>query len=193
MSPLIRRPFVFLRHGQSVSNAARQMAGSRDVALTARGEAEARAAGALLGEVAWPLVVASPLQRARRTAELAVGRAPDRLVAGLMERDWGELQGRPIPERLDQLGTPDGGEPWRDFVARIVESLNPLLEQADTPLVVGHAGLPRAIRYLATGQPEGPRTANAAPLWIIPEGDTGWALRALDPADLARLPRRTPA
>ncbi|MBZ9558580.1 MULTISPECIES: histidine phosphatase family protein [unclassified Modicisalibacter] len=187
MNALIRRPFVFLRHGQSVSNAAREMAGSRDVALTARGEAEARAASALLGEVAWPLVAASPLQRARRTAELAVGRAPDRLVEGLMERDWGELQGRPIPARLDQLGTPEGGEPWRDFVARIVAALNGLLEQVDIPLVVGHAGLPRAIRYLATGRPEGPRTANATPLWIAPAAGDQWEIRDFTAADRARL------
>jgi len=185
MPTLIRRPFVFLRHGQSTRNLERRIGGQHDVALTAQGEEEARRARVLLGDIDWSLVAASPLQRAYRTAELALGRAPDRLVDGLMERHWGELEGQPIPETIPYMSTPKGGESWDAFVTRIADTLNALLEEADTPLIVGHSGLVRAVRWLTAGSPHGPRSANAVPLWIAPEGRLAWSIAPFD-ATLAR-------
>ena len=156
MPALIRRPFVFLRHGQSTRNLERRIGGQHDVALTPQGEEEARRARALLGDIDWSLVAASPLQRAYRTAELALGRAPDRVVDGLMERHWGELEGQAIPEAIPYMSTPAGGESWEAFVERIADTLNALLEEADTPLIVGHSGLVRAVRWLTHGTPAGP-------------------------------------
>ncbi|WP_342595907.1 histidine phosphatase family protein [Salinicola lusitanus] len=184
MPTLIRRPFVFLRHGQSTRNLERRIGGQHDVALTPQGEDEARRARALLGDVDWPLTVSSPLQRAYRTAELALGRAPDRVVDGLMERHWGELEGQTIPDTVPYLSTPVGGESWETFVARIATTLNALLEEADTPLIVGHSGLVRAVRGLTHGSPAGPRSANAIPLWIAPMGSTQWTIEPLARAHL---------
>ncbi|MCK0714920.1 histidine phosphatase family protein [Chromohalobacter sarecensis] len=189
MPELIRRPFVFLRHGQSTSNLNRRIAGQRDVPLTAQGEREARQASALLGDVAWPLIVASPLERARRTAELATGRAPHCLVGGLKERHWGEHEEQLIPETMPYLLSPKGGESWADFVTRIVATLNALLVEHETPLIVGHSGLIRVIRYLDSGSPEGPRTDNAVPQWVAPHGTRGWEIRPLREPDMAHLPR----
>ena len=193
MPVLIRRPFVFLRHGQSTRNLEHRIGGQHDVALTPQGEEEARRARALLGDVDWSLVAASPLQRAYRTAELALGRAPDRVVDGLMERHWGELEGQAIPETIPYMSTPAGGESWEAFVERIADTLNALLEEADTPLIVGHSGLVRAVRWLAHGTPAGPRSANAVPLWIAPEGAEKWTIRALTPADLSSAPSQVTA
>ncbi|NRB54585.1 MAG: histidine phosphatase family protein [Salinicola sp.] len=187
MPTLIRRPFVFLRHGQSTRNLERRIGGQHDVALTPRGEEEARRARALLGDVDWSLVASSPLQRAYRTAELALGRAPDRVVDGLMERHWGELEGQTIPDTIPYLGTPAGGESWETFVERIATTLNALLEEADTPLIVGHSGLVRAVRGLIHGSPAGPRSANAIPLWIAPTGGDQWVIRDFTPADRTKL------
>ena len=191
MPELIRRPFVFLRHGQSTSNLAQRIAGQRDVPLTAQGEHEARQAATLLAAIDWPLIVSSPLARARRTAELATGRAPHCLVGGLKERDWGTYEERPIPETMPYLLAPDGGERWDDFVTRIVATLNALLLEHETPLVVGHSGLIRVIRYLDTGTPEGPRTDNAIPQWVTPRGVRSWEIRPLQEEDVAHLPRVT--
>jgi len=183
MPALTRRPFVFLRHGQSTRNLERRIGGQHDVALTPQGEEEAKHARALLGEIDWSLTVASPLQRAYRTAELALGRAPDHVVDGLMERHWGELEGQPIPATIPYMSTPTGGESWETFVARIATTLNALLEEADTPLIVGHSGLVRAVRWLTHGSPAGQRSANAIPLWIAPEGETDWTIREFEPGD----------
>lgn len=184
MPTLVRRPFVFLRHGQSTRNLERRIGGQHDVALTSRGEDEARRARELLGDIDWSLKVSSPLQRAYRTAELALGRAPDRVVDGLMERHWGELEGKPIPDTIPYMSTPAGGESWEAFVARIATTLNTLLEEADTPLIVGHSGLVRAVRWLTSGSPSGPRSANAIPLWIAPQGEAGWTIREFERSDL---------
>ncbi len=189
MPELIRRPFAFLRHGQSTSNLNRRIAGQRDVPLTAQGEREAHQASLLLGDVAWPLIVASPLERARRTAELATGRAPHCLIGGLKERHWGEHEEHPIPETMPYLLSPEGGESWADFVTRIVATLNALLVEHETPLIVGHSGLIRVIRYLDSGSPEGPRTDNAMPQWVAPYGTRGWEIRPLLESDVAHLPR----
>ncbi|MDV6318492.1 histidine phosphatase family protein [Chromohalobacter sp. HP20-39] len=189
MPELIRRPFVFLRHGQSTSNLNRRIAGQRDVPLTAQGEREARQAYALLGDIDWPLIVASPLERARRTAELATGRAPHCLIGGLKERHWGEHEEQPIPETMPYLLSPEGGESWVGFVTRIVATLNALLVEHETPLVIGHSGLIRVIRYLDSGTPNGPRTDNAVPQWVAPYGIRSWEIRPLREPDVSHLPR----
>ncbi|WP_106419077.1 histidine phosphatase family protein [Salinicola tamaricis] len=187
MPHLSRRPFVFLRHAQSTRNQERRIGGQHDVPLTVRGEAEARRAQALVGDLDWSLAVSSPLVRARHTAELALGRAPDRLVEGLMERHWGDLEGQPIPTAIPYTDTPPNGEAWEAFVSRIATTLNALLDEADTPLVVGHSGLVRAVRWLTSGSPTGPRSANAIPLWIAPTAGDRWEIRDFTAADRARL------
>ncbi|WP_110669820.1 histidine phosphatase family protein [Salinicola halophilus] len=180
---LIRRPFVFLRHGESTRNQERRIGGQQDVALTERGREEARLAHALVGDIDWSLTVTSPLVRARETAEIALGRAPDRLDARLMERHWGEFEGQPIPARLPYLDTPVGGESWAAFVARLVAGLNDALNEAERPLIVGHSGLVRALRWIATGSPEGPRSSNAVALLIAPEGRERWDIRPFTAPD----------
>ena len=64
--------WLFLRHGESVANAARRLSGWEDVALTPAGEDQAKVAGAELSQ--WPLarVLSSDLRRARRTAAIAL-------------------------------------------------------------------------------------------------------------------------
>jgi 2,3-bisphosphoglycerate-dependent phosphoglycerate mutase len=93
---------ILLRHGQSVGNAANGFTGWLDVPLTARGEAEAAAAGALvLAHHCAPAVVhSSVLLRAVHTARIvtdvvagSVPRPPIRQSWRLNERHYGTLQG----------------------------------------------------------------------------------------------------
>ncbi|MGH9074728.1 MAG: 2,3-diphosphoglycerate-dependent phosphoglycerate mutase [Acidimicrobiales bacterium] len=92
---------VLLRHGESVWNAQNLFTGWVDVELSAKGEAEARAAGILMAaEDAVDLRVlhTSVLVRAITTAELALRQAgrswlPVRRHWRLNERHYGALQG----------------------------------------------------------------------------------------------------
>ena len=63
---------ILARHGQSVSNAVRRFQGVQDVALSELGERQAAALGQALRHRRVTAVYTSPLERARRTAEIAV-------------------------------------------------------------------------------------------------------------------------
>ncbi len=111
---------VLLRHGQSTWNAENLFTGWVDVDLTPAGEAEARAGGELLAEVAGAPQPGTPpldlrvlhtsvLTRAIRTAEIALAAAgrswlPVRRDWRLNERHYGDLQGKNKAEIKQQLG-----------------------------------------------------------------------------------------
>jgi 2,3-bisphosphoglycerate-dependent phosphoglycerate mutase len=92
---------VLLRHGESTWNQLNLFTGWYDADLTALGEEQARAAGALMAERGiLPDVVHTSVQtRAIRTAELTLGAMdrswiPVRRSWRLNERHYGDLQGR---------------------------------------------------------------------------------------------------
>ena len=64
---------LLARHGETRWNAEGRYQGQADIPLSEVGEGQARALGERLHEVPITRAVASPLSRARRTAELALG------------------------------------------------------------------------------------------------------------------------
>src|ERR1017187_10150321 len=92
---------VILRHGESTWNAENRFTGWTDVDLSTKGEAEARAAGALLAAeegLELDFVHTSVLRRAVRTANVALdvmerSYLPVRRHWRLNERHYGALQG----------------------------------------------------------------------------------------------------
>src|SRR3546814_6731941 len=79
---------LLARHGETQWNAEGRYQGQEDIALSPVGEAQARALGERLREVRIDRAVASPLSRARRTAELALGESR----AGMLARDPGLME-----------------------------------------------------------------------------------------------------
>jgi probable phosphoglycerate mutase len=103
---------ILLRHGETEWSRAGRHTGRTDLPLTQAGE---DAAAALAGRLAaMPVVAAftSPLQRARRTAELA-GLAGAKVEPDLAEWDYGGYEGRTTPEIRTQR---PGWYLWRDGV-----------------------------------------------------------------------------
>ena len=93
---------VLLRHGETEWSRTGRHTGLTDIPLTAHGEELARAAGELVRDFDFDLVLSSPLQRARRTAELAgLDAAIDPL---LVEWDYGGYEGRTTKEIRAELG-----------------------------------------------------------------------------------------
>lgn len=153
-----------LRHGETEWSKAGRHTGRTDVPLTAYGEQQARAAGRLLAGHRFALVLTSPLQRARRTAELA-GLAGAEVDPDLVEWDYGGFEGRTTAEiRADGRpgwlvfrdgvvpGSGPGATPGESLaelaarVGRVVERARPRLVEGDVALVAhGHA-----LRVLAT-------------------------------------------
>jgi broad specificity phosphatase PhoE len=157
-----------LRHGETEWSKSGRHTGLTDLPLTSYGEQQARSAGAVLEHLRpggrFALVLVSPLQRARRTAELAG--LSDRTSAAvevdedLVEWDYGAYEGLTTPEIRDQGhpgwliftdGVPAGATPGESLeeVAqrgrRVLARARPALEDGDVALV-GHG---HALRILA--------------------------------------------
>ncbi|MCQ4160711.1 histidine phosphatase family protein [Roseomonas sp. GC11] len=188
-APLTRKPFWFLRHGETDWNAHGLSQGNVDIPLNSVGIAQAeRAAKALAGkEIA--TIIASPLSRARHTAE-AVGRVLGRDIAihdALREVSFGVQEGQPMAGWFDDWVegrfTPEGAESFSQLRARTVAAINHCLEAPGPVLVVAHGALWRAFRAEA-GLPANVRTPNALPMWVTPPapGETAWRF---DPLELA--------
>ncbi len=80
-----------IRHGETEWSRNRRHTGRTDLPLTSAGEQAARALASRLDDVPFDLVLASPLIRARHTAELA-GLSPQ-LEPQAMEWNYGEYEG----------------------------------------------------------------------------------------------------
>ena len=86
------RELWVVRHGQTAWALAKRHTGLTDVPLTEVGEAGARRLAAALAATPFDRVVSSPLQRARRTAELA-GFSDVEVDPRALEWDYGDYEG----------------------------------------------------------------------------------------------------
>jgi broad specificity phosphatase PhoE len=103
---------VLLRHGATEWSKAGRHTGRTDLPLTPDGEEQARALAPLVKEEPFDLVLVSPAQRARRTAELA-GLTSYEVDGDLWEWDYGGYEGITTPKIRD---TRPGWYLWRDGV-----------------------------------------------------------------------------
>jgi len=113
-------PVVYLaRHGETAWTISRQHTGATDLPLTAQGEAEAVRLRQRLEGLKFAAVLASPLQRAVRTCELAGFGTAAEIEPDLREWDYGAYEGRTSAEihaerpdwQLFRDGCPGGESP----------------------------------------------------------------------------------
>jgi broad specificity phosphatase PhoE len=92
-------PLTYLaRHGETAWTISRQHTGKTDLPLTVQGEAEARRLGARLEGLQFAAVLTSPLQRARRTCELAGFGTTAIIEPDIVEWNYGAYEGRTSAE-----------------------------------------------------------------------------------------------
>jgi broad specificity phosphatase PhoE len=151
-------PVVYLaRHGETAWSITGQHTGLTDLPLTERGESNARRLGDRLIGLTFAKVFTSPLQRARRTCELAGFGAVAEVDSDLVEWNYGQYEGRTtadiLKERPDwQLfrdGCP-GGETPQQVGARADRVVNRLRAVQGDALVFssGHFIRVLAARWL---------------------------------------------
>ncbi|WP_237216366.1 histidine phosphatase family protein [Falsiroseomonas oryziterrae] len=183
MGELIRAPFWFLRHGETDWNAQGLSQGRTDIPLNDVGIMQARRAAATLRTARIATIVASPLVRARRTAEIVAEPLglPVALDPDLAEVNFGEQEGQVMGDWYDDwiagTYTPAGAETFQELLDRAVAAVNRALAQPAPVLVVAHGALFRALR-LALGHEPNVRTPNALPLHITPppDGEAAWGI-----------------
>ena len=109
---------VLLRHGETEWSKQGKHTGLTDIPLTPRGEDLARAAGELVTGYDFALILTSPLERAKRTAELAgLDAEVDPL---LVEWDYGGYEGRTTREIRAELGYN-----WSAFTHGVIRGATP--------------------------------------------------------------------
>jgi len=87
-----------IRHGETVWSLSGAHTGRTDLPLTASGEKKAERIHDMLAGHSFALVLTSPLERARRTCEIAGFGAQAQLDPNLMEWDYGDYEGRTTEE-----------------------------------------------------------------------------------------------
>ena len=151
---------LLVRHGQTEWSRTHRHTGRTDVPLTPYGEVQAASLAPLFAARDLVAVWTSPLQRARRTAELA-GLTPQ-VDDDLIEWDNGEYEERTTAQiREDRAGWwlwtdgAPGGEDWEQVQARCTRTLErvaPQLESGDVALF-GHGHSLRALVAVWVGLP----------------------------------------
>lgn len=145
--------FYYIRHGESEGNVQKLCQGQLDFPLTSDGREQALLAGNALINCNIHTIYYSPLSRATETAKIIfdITNAQKMVpVAELMERSWGELEGKSNElmfaheerERMsDYLESADPiiFEKKSAFLARIETAMNIALQKTDNPIaIVGH-------------------------------------------------------
>ena len=174
------RLLVLVRHGQSEWNLKNLFTGWRDVELTEKGVAEARAAGQKLKAqgVTFDCAYTSDLKRAQNTLklileEMGLSNIPVIKNLALNERDYGDLSGLNKDDARAKWGeeqvhiwrrsydiAPPGGESLKDTLARTlpyyVMEILPRVLRGERVLVAAHGNSLRAlIMVLEKLTPEG--------------------------------------
>jgi probable phosphoglycerate mutase len=148
------------RHGETAWSRALRHTSRSDVPLTAHGEAQAAALGARLRTVRFACVLASPRERARRTAELAGFGEQLALEPDLAELDYGAYEG--LTSEQIRRERP-GWDLWRDgfpegeTVAQAAARAERVLARVRTiegpVLLVAHGHLLRVLAARALERP----------------------------------------
>jgi broad specificity phosphatase PhoE len=161
-----RPRLVIVRHGDTEWSRAWRHTGRTDVALTTEGRARAKALRPALSGRTFALVLTSPLQRARVTAELA-GFPDAQPCDDLLEWDYGDDEGRTSEEIRDErpgwliwTDGPKNGESIDEVAARTDRVIDRALQAGGDTLAFAHG---HVLRILAAR-------------WIVAEPELGQRL-----------------
>ena len=162
---------TLLRHGESEGNAIDIVQGQSDYPLTPKGLQQAQSLAARWQKIQasfdgtlFETIIASPLTRARQTAEIVAGilNMPVELDPIWIERGFGNLDGWPLDEIL-QLTPPvdfhhpyeppgEGGESSVDLFLRASQALRSIMiRPAGRYLVVSHGAILNMVVYAILG------------------------------------------
>jgi len=155
--PSLLSHLYLMRHGETAWSLSGQHTGRTDIPLTEQGEQDARKLAERLRALEFSRVFTSPLQRARRTCELAGLGDLAEIEPDLAEWDYGEYEGlRPVDIRKTRPdwnvfrdGSPGGESPAQvsERADRLIARLR-ALEGGIAIFSHGHFGRVLAARWI---------------------------------------------
>ena len=147
---ITHQQFYYLRHGQTDWNLNKRLQGNADIPLNDTGIAQAHEAKEKLAGQPIATICTSPLQRARKTADIVnkVLQCPIIEMPGLRECNFGPNEGSTnygwLREWLNGDGStiPPGVEPYDEFLTRVRTAINEAITANPGPiLIVAHGGV----------------------------------------------------
>jgi probable phosphoglycerate mutase len=177
-----------MRHGETEWSKSGQHTGRADIQLTANGEDEARKLGERIRSIVFDHVLASPLQRARQTCELAGCGEHAETEPDLIEWDNGEYEGHTHADVFKQRpgwnlfrdGCP-GGEMPDQISVRVDRLIERLIALDGNVAMFAHSHIGRVLgaRWIGspvqTGEHLILNTASTAAWWMAHElQPQGW-------------------
>ena len=188
--------FALIRHGQTDWNAMQRFQGATDVPLNDTGRGQATDAVGALSDHDWDFVVSSPLSRAAETADLiAAGLEIEvaRRIPGLVERNYGPVEGLMAGPELEALRVPGGfrgAEDEPSVAGRGVGALTLLAEEHPGAriIVVSHGTLIRlSLNRIMDRKFD---SIDNAALTIVHHEAAAWRLEVLNGKPVAAVPTR---
>lgn len=141
----------FVRHGETDWNVQGKLQGKTDIPLNNNGIAQAEESATFLMNESWDLVIASPLKRAKNTAEIINEKLnlPLILNDAFMERSFGDAEGMLLTERMAAYPNHDypNQEARESFENRLIKGMTEIANeyQDKRVLLVAHGAVINAI------------------------------------------------
>jgi broad specificity phosphatase PhoE len=152
------RQIWLIRHGETAWSLSGAHTGLTDLPLTQAGEGHAARIKSTLAGIDFALVLTSPLQRARKTCELAGYGAVAQLEPNLVEWNYGAYEGRTTDEILRERpgwvlfrdGVPDG-ETIEQVAARAQAVIDRALQADGNVALFAHGHILRILAAVWLG------------------------------------------
>jgi len=149
---LTEKEFYFVRHGQTDWNIEHRAQGQTDVPLNIKGRQQAFDAAQSVTQLKFATICSSPLSRALETANAIASVTGGRVsvLEDLIECSWGVREGETKGGWFEKwkrgIETPDGAEPYEEFLSRAVRAINQALDKPGPVLIVAHGGIYWAVQ-----------------------------------------------
>lgn len=184
-------PFFFMRHGETEWNKSGLIQGCIDISLSDKGIEQAHQAAEMLKGISIGTIISSPLQRARKTAEI-IGQSlnmPVTVIDEFKNGCYGVIEGKSKDEHHEAYSgwkagyEIEGAECYSCFTRRVHRGYTKALQYPGPVLIVAHGGvhwpLQDAFNIDSYTMP------NATPITHLPPNkeDHAWVMKPVGKTD----------
>lgn len=156
----------YVRHGQTNWNLEKKMQGGQtEKELNERGIKQAEETKNKLEKIKYNLVIVSPMNRAKQTAEIITQGKNIEIIEDerIRERRLGKLEGNPISPECEKKiwdyrlnAKIENGENLEEFENRVIDFIKDIKEKYKnkTILIVAHGGVAKIFKSFLYGRPK---------------------------------------